>query len=240
MDKNTLSNYGWIVIAVLVLSVMIALATPFGKYIENGVRSTTTGLFDTSEKALNVVGMSAGDGSFEDGYQGVGSGELNEPETYLISFRGVLFDANDWIWDTSDETITTTYTLDEIKALNPHVNYALSNDSVGDYAFWMNCNIKGVIVPNGVTSIGRSAFGCTECLEFVTLPASITSIGQQAFQQSNITNINYGGTMAQWDAIEKYCGSDRGEPLDWNVGTSEITVICTDGVITVPAFPYIP
>ena len=69
MDKNTLSNYGWIVIAVLVLAVMIALATPFGKYIESGVRSTTAGLFETSEKALNVVGMSAGEGNFEDGYQ---------------------------------------------------------------------------------------------------------------------------------------------------------------------------
>lgn len=61
MDKNTLSNYGWIVIAVLVLSVMIALATPFGEYIKAGVESTTAGLFDTSEKALNVVGMSAKD-----------------------------------------------------------------------------------------------------------------------------------------------------------------------------------
>ena len=30
MDKETLSNYGWIVICVLVLAVMIALATPFG------------------------------------------------------------------------------------------------------------------------------------------------------------------------------------------------------------------
>ena len=59
MDKNTLSNYGWIVIAVLVLSVMIALATPFGEYIKAGVESTTAGLFDTSEKALNIVGMSA-------------------------------------------------------------------------------------------------------------------------------------------------------------------------------------
>ena len=68
MDKNTLSNYGWIVIAVLVLSVMIALATPFGKYVENGVRSTTAGLFETSEKAMNVVGMSAGEGEFGEGY----------------------------------------------------------------------------------------------------------------------------------------------------------------------------
>lgn len=55
MDKSTLSNYGWIVIAVLVLSVMIALATPFGKYIENGIRSTTDGLINVNQNALDVV-----------------------------------------------------------------------------------------------------------------------------------------------------------------------------------------
>ena len=55
MDKSTLSNYGWIVIAVLVLSVMIALATPFGEYIQAGVESTTQGLFKVEQQALNVV-----------------------------------------------------------------------------------------------------------------------------------------------------------------------------------------
>lgn len=67
MDKETLSNYGWIVICVLVLAVMIALATPFGTYIKSGVENTTAGLFDTQESALNVVGMTAGDGSFNNG-----------------------------------------------------------------------------------------------------------------------------------------------------------------------------
>lgn len=56
MDKNTLSNYGWIVIAVLVLSVMIALATPFGKYIKDAVWSTTEGLFDVQNNALDIIG----------------------------------------------------------------------------------------------------------------------------------------------------------------------------------------
>ena len=59
MDKSTLSNYGWIVIAVLVLSVMIALATPFGKYIETAVKSTTEGLFTTSQNAFNNMGLDA-------------------------------------------------------------------------------------------------------------------------------------------------------------------------------------
>ena len=37
MDKETLSNYGWVVICVIVLAIMIALATPFGEYIRDGV-----------------------------------------------------------------------------------------------------------------------------------------------------------------------------------------------------------
>ncbi len=52
MDKNTLSNYGWIVIAVLVLSVMIALATPFGNYIKTATESTLDGLISVNDNAL--------------------------------------------------------------------------------------------------------------------------------------------------------------------------------------------
>lgn len=67
MDKETLSNYGWIVICVLVLAVMIALATPFGNFISTAVKSTTQGLFDTNKNALNSTGLiNIGDQSFDD------------------------------------------------------------------------------------------------------------------------------------------------------------------------------
>ena len=57
MDKETLSNYGWIVIAVLVLVVMIALATPFGNFIATAVKSTTAGFFNVGKNALNNTGL---------------------------------------------------------------------------------------------------------------------------------------------------------------------------------------
>ena len=60
MDKETLSNYGWIVICTLVLAVMIALATPFGEYISAGVWSTTNGLNDTLNKNMEIAGLSGG------------------------------------------------------------------------------------------------------------------------------------------------------------------------------------
>ena len=61
MDKETLSNYGWVVICVLVLVVMIALATPFGKFIADAVKNTTAGLFGASANALDK-GLSAAAG----------------------------------------------------------------------------------------------------------------------------------------------------------------------------------
>ena len=54
MDKETLSNYGWVVICVLVLVVMIALATPFGNFIANAVKNTTEALFGASKEAIKV------------------------------------------------------------------------------------------------------------------------------------------------------------------------------------------
>ena len=57
MDKETLSNYGWIVICVLVLAVMIALATPFGSFISEAIQSTTKGLFDVNKSALDSTGL---------------------------------------------------------------------------------------------------------------------------------------------------------------------------------------
>ena len=57
MDKETLSNYGWVVICVLVLVVMIALATPFGSFVSQAVQSTTKGLFDVNKSALDSTGL---------------------------------------------------------------------------------------------------------------------------------------------------------------------------------------
>ena len=67
MDKETLSNYGWIVICTLVLAIMIALATPFGEYISGAVKSTTQGLFDVSKNAMDSAGINIEGQSFENG-----------------------------------------------------------------------------------------------------------------------------------------------------------------------------
>ena len=55
MDKETLSHYGWIVILVLILAVLLALASPFGNFIAEGFKATYVGFFQTGENALGII-----------------------------------------------------------------------------------------------------------------------------------------------------------------------------------------
>ena len=52
MDKETLSNYGWITIVTLVLAVMLAFATPFGNYVKNATNSLLKGYKEANEMGL--------------------------------------------------------------------------------------------------------------------------------------------------------------------------------------------
>lgn len=56
MDKETLSHYGWIVVLILILSVMMALATPLGQFVANGFKSTYVGFTHTLSNAINNTG----------------------------------------------------------------------------------------------------------------------------------------------------------------------------------------
>ncbi|MBQ8747195.1 MAG: leucine-rich repeat protein [Clostridia bacterium] len=68
MDKETLSHYGWIVVLILILSVMMALATPFGKFITTSVQNTTEALFDTKSNALEAAGVEKMELEFENAF----------------------------------------------------------------------------------------------------------------------------------------------------------------------------
>ena len=60
-----------------------------------------------------------------------------------------------------------------------------------------------VVIEDGVTSIGDNAFVALRNFTSITIPASVTSIGDIAFFLCNaLTTVYYGGTEAQWKAIE--------------------------------------
>ena len=125
--------------------------------------------------------------------------------------------------------------------------------SIGYEAFFNCTSLTSVTIPNSVTSIGRSAFlQCTSltsvtignsvesidygafchCISLasITIPESVTSIETLSFYDCDITIINYIGTKAQWQAI------DKEENWNTNIGcrgedgyTVPYTVCCIDG-----------
>lgn len=86
-------------------------------------------------------------------------------------------------------------------------------------------------IPDTVKEIGERAFLLCCILEEITIPLNVTKIGEEAFDLVN-TSINYAGTMAQWEKIEK--------PENWfrcyYQNETEKYVCCLDGKIklTIP------
>lgn len=101
--------------------------------------------------------------------------------------------------------------------------------AIGDYAFVHCEELTSVAIPDSVTSIGYAAFGfgnhSNSKLTNITIPASVTSIGQWAFRYcTNLTTINFEGTVEQWNSIEF--------GTNWNMGVPATEVSCSDGTVT--------
>lgn len=95
-----------------------------------------------------------------------------------------------------------------------------SLNRIGSYAFSGCATLAGFVVPEGVESIGSYAFQECENLATVTLPNTLKSIEEKAFDVTN--DIQYCGTKAEWNAIDKH--------LYWMNSNPEYKVTCVDGV----------
>ncbi len=63
-------------------------------------------------------------------------------------------------------------------------------------------SISAIAIPDGVTAINNGTFRSAD-LEKVYIPASVTTIGYAAFRgNENLTDVYYGGTQAQWEAMD--------------------------------------
>ena len=75
--------------------------------------------------------------------------------------------------------------------------------SIGDSAFFDCDGLTTITIPDGVTNIKDNTFYDCSRLTSIAIPASISSIGNLAFAYCyDLTDVYYGGTEAQWDAIE--------------------------------------
>lgn len=70
-------------------------------------------------------------------------------------------------------------------------------------------SIKSVVISDGVTSIGDSAFNGYSGITGITIPGTVTSIGNLAFSGcTSLTEVSYSGTKEQWNNISLGSGND--------------------------------
>ena len=127
-------------------------------------------------------------------------------------------------------------------------NIMEGNTEIKEFAF-ESSKLKKIVIPNGITKIGRSAFMTCTSLECIDIPDSVTTIGKASFLKcwslkslilppdlteigarafkdcSSLIDIYYMGSKEQWAAIRK------GEAWCENIGTR--LVECCDGEVEI-------
>ena len=88
----------------------------------------------------------------------------------------------------------TTLTISGDGAI-PHYRTYDNNFSNNPIAPWCDMDIEKVIIQEGITHIGNSAFSKMEHLKAVELPSTITEVGPWAFALSPITSITFSGPV---------------------------------------------
>ena len=112
-----------------------------------------------------------------------------------------LHDINDQFYTPNDDRYRTCY-ADII------LNRAKGTAGTGVHpVVWQHSprvirTMRDLMVPASVTSIGGWAFRNLTELTRVSIPASVTSIGYAAFWKTGVKDVYYGGTEAQWKAIQ--------------------------------------
>ena len=238
MDKETLSNYGWIVICVLVLAVMIALAGPFGNFVAGAVKSTTAGLFGVNKNALGAAGIEIGDQAFancEHTYENYKCTQCGHIQEHTCNYENsqctvcgkelpaVGVSAEDCTWD-------------EIKAI--------SEAGKGDEYFNLG-DTKTITTTDGKTIVMEIVAFNADTKADGTGKAGITWISKNAIaeREMNAERTNAGGwlnsEMREWlqgdfystlpDDLKNNIVSVNKSYYDYNSGSPK-TNVCSDNV----------
>jgi Leucine Rich Repeat (LRR) protein len=78
--------------------------------------------------------------------------------------------------------------------------------AIGGFAFYLDGNLTGVVIPNGVTDIGATAFESCSKLTHIVIPDTVTNIGFGAFSGSGLTNISIPKSVIGIGEVAFSCG----------------------------------
>ena len=99
------------------------------------------------------------------------------------------------------------------------------NTLMGTSVFYGCTSLTNVVIESGKVAINTSTFENCKELTTITIPATVTKIYSRAFAGTNLSTINYGGTLEQWNAIAIASGNSR---------LSTARIIASNGILEPP------
>lgn len=244
MDRQTITQYGLMMVAAITCAIIMVFASPFGKTLMYSVSRLAQKQEDKVNELMDEDKMQEEYDQMLELFDATG---LLQPGTYetggvtpiaysttLIKEGYVVITADGFAYG-GDNTINITgdYVMqDEIKeiATNTFANTKLTLVRLGSgttkvgISSFQNCTeLKTFIACENLKTISASAFEGCSSLKLVYLNNGITEIGSKAFKNcNNLTMIKFTGTMDEWNAISK--------ASDWHSGNIK-KIICYDGKI---------
>lgn len=241
MDKQTFSHYGWIIISLCVLVVMIALATPLGETMSNSVidiaknadkqanDATKSGYEENvkyyqemmkSESTYVDPGLYEGSDSPQGAFQkatrnwsALTSVAANGPRVLSIK-DGIV------------KTNFAQHTMSNISSQILKGDLVLSKDvsTTDKNAFILCSDLNGVYFKN-LSYIGEQSFVNCSSLKWIAFEsASLKGIMKNAFVGcKNFTTIYYNGTKSEFSKVN----------IESQGITKTINVVCSDGTMAV-------
>ena len=175
MDKQTTSNYGWVVVVIIIISILIGLATPFATAIKNGVVGATNGLVGHANNALKYSfeehtweSLGGSSGSDNNGGSNTGNGgtqtgtELNEYGFYygrsyfwvdtFFGFEG------EYIFYEDGSVMYFSYNLGDFYPAGT-ATYGTNTANYNDMDFIFSENGTVITGPDLEGSLGETSYG---------------------------------------------------------------------------------
>lgn len=162
--------------------------------------------------------------------------ERDELLFHCISLEKIIVDpANPWyssdedgVLYNKDKTMLLHYPLgkeietykvaDTVKSIDPYAFAFMQKsdrvilpqnlETLGIGAFAWCWTLKEVVIQSGLKTIGVGAFYNDYELTKVTIPNTVTYIGENAFTTEKLSDVYFGGSKAQWNAITVDSGND--------------------------------
>ena len=247
MDKESITQYAWIIIAVLVFAALVVFATPLGEDISVSFISLVKGQQEEVNSVYSEDSMKEQQNYMEQLFdatdlQQPGLYKHNDASKYTYTWAELqyydIMVLNETVIDKTNnkEKLSGDLIIDEkITELKGSAFSNCSNlelvrlgkttKTIGSYTFQNCTNLKTFISDINLNTIGDYAFVNCNNLENVYINKNVKLIGEEAFSGCDkLKIIYYDGTIEQWNNITRLTNS---------TGMTVEKIVCLDGEVEV-------